>query len=300
MTVDLPARAQVVVIGGGIIGASVAYHLTALLGWTDVVLLEQGQLSCGTTWHAAGWSASCARPRAAPGSCSTRPTSTAGSRPRPGWPPASSAAGRHRRAHAGPDGPAPAHGGDRGGLRPRVRADQPGAGQGALPDPGHRGPARRDLAARRRYGEPDRRHRRRWPRGPATAARRSSSAPGSSASTTRRRGHRRTHRPRRHRGRGRRQLRRTVGQGGRRAVPASTCRCTRPSTSTSSPSRSRASTATCRSCATRTATPTSRRRSAGWSSAGSSPRPSRGWRRTSCRTRSSSSCSTRTGSTSRS
>jgi 4-methylaminobutanoate oxidase (formaldehyde-forming) len=43
----------VVIIGGGVIGTSVAYHLTAL-GWTDVLLLEQGQLSCGTTWHAAG------------------------------------------------------------------------------------------------------------------------------------------------------------------------------------------------------------------------------------------------------
>jgi glycine cleavage system aminomethyltransferase T/glycine/D-amino acid oxidase-like deaminating enzyme len=50
---DLPQRARVVIIGGGVIGASVAYHLTAL-GWTDVLLLEQGQLSCGTTWHAAG------------------------------------------------------------------------------------------------------------------------------------------------------------------------------------------------------------------------------------------------------
>ncbi len=46
-------RARVVIIGGGVIGASVAYHL-AQLGWTDVLLLEQGQLSCGTTWHAAG------------------------------------------------------------------------------------------------------------------------------------------------------------------------------------------------------------------------------------------------------
>jgi 4-methylaminobutanoate oxidase (formaldehyde-forming) len=42
-----------VIIGGGVIGTSVAYHL-ARLGWTDVLLLEQGQLSCGTTWHAAG------------------------------------------------------------------------------------------------------------------------------------------------------------------------------------------------------------------------------------------------------
>src|SRR5919112_4048132 len=51
--IDLPARAQVVIIGGGVIGCSTAYHL-AELGWTDVVLLEQGTLSCGTTWHAAG------------------------------------------------------------------------------------------------------------------------------------------------------------------------------------------------------------------------------------------------------
>jgi glycine cleavage system aminomethyltransferase T/glycine/D-amino acid oxidase-like deaminating enzyme len=50
---ELPARARVVIIGGGVIGTSVAYHLTRL-GWTDVLLIEQGQLSCGTTWHAAG------------------------------------------------------------------------------------------------------------------------------------------------------------------------------------------------------------------------------------------------------
>ncbi|GLQ06619.1 GcvT family protein [Sneathiella chinensis] len=49
----LPSSAKVVVIGGGIVGCSIAYHLTKL-GWTDVVLLEQGSLSCGTTWHAAG------------------------------------------------------------------------------------------------------------------------------------------------------------------------------------------------------------------------------------------------------
>src|SRR3977135_192109 len=49
-----PSHAQVVVVGGGIAGASTAYHLTKL-GCTDVVLLEQGKLTCGTTWHAAGW-----------------------------------------------------------------------------------------------------------------------------------------------------------------------------------------------------------------------------------------------------
>ena len=53
MPKDLPSRAQVVIVGGGVIGTSVAYHLTKL-GWTDVVLVEQGQLSSGTTWHAAG------------------------------------------------------------------------------------------------------------------------------------------------------------------------------------------------------------------------------------------------------
>ncbi|MEW2592238.1 FAD-dependent oxidoreductase [Micromonospora aurantiaca] len=49
----LPSRATTVIIGGGVMGVSTAYHL-AELGHTDVVLLEQGQLSCGTTWHAAG------------------------------------------------------------------------------------------------------------------------------------------------------------------------------------------------------------------------------------------------------
>ena len=49
----IPQRAQVVVIGGGIVGCSVAYHLT-LRGLTDVVLLERKQLTSGTTWHAAG------------------------------------------------------------------------------------------------------------------------------------------------------------------------------------------------------------------------------------------------------
>ena len=51
--IDLPTSARVVIIGGGISGCSVAYHLTEL-GWTDVVLLERKQLTSGTTWHAAG------------------------------------------------------------------------------------------------------------------------------------------------------------------------------------------------------------------------------------------------------
>ena len=50
---DLPTSARVVIIGGGVVGCSVAYHLSKL-GWRDVVLLERKQLTSGTTWHAAG------------------------------------------------------------------------------------------------------------------------------------------------------------------------------------------------------------------------------------------------------
>jgi 4-methylaminobutanoate oxidase (formaldehyde-forming) len=53
MSKQLPDRAQVVVIGGGIVGCSVAYHLTKR-GVSDVLVLEQGSLTSGTTWHAAG------------------------------------------------------------------------------------------------------------------------------------------------------------------------------------------------------------------------------------------------------
>src|SRR5438093_7857708 len=53
MAGSIPSHARAVVIGGGIVGCSVAYHLTRL-GWRDVLLLERRQLSCGTTWHAAG------------------------------------------------------------------------------------------------------------------------------------------------------------------------------------------------------------------------------------------------------
>lgn len=53
MQTKVPSHAEYVVIGGGIIGLSVAYHLTRL-GHRDVLLLERDQLTCGTTWHAAG------------------------------------------------------------------------------------------------------------------------------------------------------------------------------------------------------------------------------------------------------
>ena len=53
LDIKLPRSAEIVIVGGGIVGVSVAYHL-AKLGRKDVVLLEQGSLTCGTTWHAAG------------------------------------------------------------------------------------------------------------------------------------------------------------------------------------------------------------------------------------------------------
>ncbi len=53
MAKSLPEETRVVIVGGGIIGCSLAYHLTKL-GWREVVLLERKKLTCGTTWHAAG------------------------------------------------------------------------------------------------------------------------------------------------------------------------------------------------------------------------------------------------------
>ena len=49
----MKSHAQVVVIGGGVVGASVAYHLTKG-GWKDVLLIERSELTSGSTWHAAG------------------------------------------------------------------------------------------------------------------------------------------------------------------------------------------------------------------------------------------------------
>ena len=50
---ELPSHAQVVIIGGGVGGCSIAYHLT-LMGWKDVVILERHELTSGSTWHSAG------------------------------------------------------------------------------------------------------------------------------------------------------------------------------------------------------------------------------------------------------
>jgi len=53
MKKELPQSAKVIIIGGGIVGCSVAYHL-AKSGWNDILLLERDRLTCGSTWHAAG------------------------------------------------------------------------------------------------------------------------------------------------------------------------------------------------------------------------------------------------------
>ena len=53
MASEFPTHAQVVIIGGGVGGCSIAYHLT-LMGWKDVVVIERGELTCGSTWHSAG------------------------------------------------------------------------------------------------------------------------------------------------------------------------------------------------------------------------------------------------------
>src|SRR4029450_7747985 len=50
---DLPKQAQVVIIGGGVGGCSIAYHLT-LMGWKDIIILERHELTSGSTWHSAG------------------------------------------------------------------------------------------------------------------------------------------------------------------------------------------------------------------------------------------------------
>ena len=298
-----PTAPRSSIIGGGVIGTSVAYHLTRL-GWTDVRPARAGRaLRRARRGTRPGWSASCAPPRAAPGSCSTPPSSTPRSRTRSGCRPGYKRCG----------GVTVARTEDRMTQLRRTAATAdafdlecelltPEEARERYPVMRVDDLAGRDLAARRRQGQPDRPDQRAGARAPGNAGRRV--VEHTRVIDVLRRGrprHRRraptpaTSRPR--------YVVNCAGQwaqGGRRDGRRRPCRCTPPSTSTSSPTRSRACTPTCRCCATPTATPTSRRRSAASSSAGSSPRPSRGCRRTRSPTRSSSSCSRRTGSTSRS
>ena len=53
MVKKMKTHTQVLIIGGGVIGCSVLYHLTKF-GWSDVLLVERSELTSGSTWHAAG------------------------------------------------------------------------------------------------------------------------------------------------------------------------------------------------------------------------------------------------------
>ncbi len=199
---DLPQRAQVVIVGGGVIGTSIAYHLTKV-GVTDVLLLERHQLTAGTTWHAAGphhLGRLHRRDHALDGRVQPGPLRAAGGRDRL----------RHRLHEDRPPPPghlAPAAGGHAPGARlpDRVRRREPPdlRGRGGR-DVAH-GPGRRraggDLQPQRRAGQPGRRDHVDGPgrprrRGPHRAGRR-----GQRTAGHRRAGHRRRHRPGAGRGR---------------------------------------------------------------------------------------------------
>ena len=143
--VDVPPRARVVIVGGGIVGCSVAYHL-AQLGWTDVVLLEQGQLSCGTTWHAAGIVGQLrAHPSLTRLSWTAAAVRQPGGADRPGHrvEPERGAVGRRLPGAHGPSAP---HGG-LGRRAGRGGAHHPGGGgRGPLAADVRRRPGRRGLA----------------------------------------------------------------------------------------------------------------------------------------------------------
>ena len=197
----LPTRAQVVIIGGGVIGTSVAYHLTKL-GYTDVVLLEQGQLSSGTTWHAAGL---VGQLRASESGTrlvqySTRALHRTRGRDRADRGLQAVRRG-DRRAHRGPDDPAAPHRRQRGRVRPRLRTPHARTGARALPGDARRRPRRRHLAARRRQGQPDRSDPRPGQGRPDAWGPNHRAHQGRRRDHRRRPGHRCAHRCRRRRGR---------------------------------------------------------------------------------------------------
>ena len=125
---------------------------------------------------------------------------------------------RHGCPHQGPHDPAEKDRRHRRGLPAGVRADQPAASQRPLPDPAGRRPGRGDLAARRRPGQPVRPDRRAGPRRPRPRRHHPRENQGHRHPHAKPRSQRRPHRSGRRRGRGGGQLRRPVGQGGRRAV----------------------------------------------------------------------------------
>ena len=151
-----PERAQVVIIGGGVIGCSTAYHL-AKLGWTDVRAARAGHavVRHDLARRRAGRAAAGERERHQAGAVLHR--ALRGPRGRDGpvdrLPPVRRP---DRRPHRGPDGPAAAHGRHRRGIRPRLRDAHTRAGAGEVAGHRDRRPARRDLAAAGRPRQPDR------------------------------------------------------------------------------------------------------------------------------------------------
>ena len=155
---ELPSRARVVIVGGGIIGCSVAYHL-AKLGWTDVLLLEQGHLSGGTTWHAAGLVGPLRATESGTRLVQYSAELYAALEAETGM----------ATGYRSVGGVVVARTEDRMVQLRRTAANavaydmecelsSPGAGPGAVAADAGRRPARGSLAARRREGEPDRRH----------------------------------------------------------------------------------------------------------------------------------------------
>ena len=232
----LPQRARVVVVGGGVIGCSVAYHL-AHMGWKDVVLLERDRLTSGTTWHAAGLMVTFgstsetstemrkytrdlyARLEAETG----QSTGLQAGRLHRGRRPTRDRLEEYRRVSAfnrycGVD----------------VHEISPREVERAVPARAHRRHPRRLLRRRRTAGPNPVDVTMALAKGARHAGRDASSraSPVTGVLHAARRGHRRAHRVRRHRGRVRRQLRRHVGAPARREGRASTSRCRRPSTTT--------------------------------------------------------------------
>ena len=304
MTTCPTHRARIVIIGGGVVGTSVGLspgparrdRRAAARAGRAVVAARRGTRP--------GWSASCAPTQSRhDASCSTAPRSTSSSRTRSAWAPASSAA-------AASPSPAPRTAWSSCGARPRRAAAYDLECELLTPEQaGERYPLLRTddllgahLAARRRHGQPDRPDPGAGARAPGSAARPCVEHVRVTEVAGRRRARspacaptRATSRPRSSStapASGRTQLGALDRRRGAAALRRALLRRDGPDRRAYAP--------TCRSCATPTATPTSRRRSAASSSAASSPRPSRGSRPTRSRTRSSSSCSTRTGSTSRS
>ena len=234
MAPTLPARARVVIIGGGVIGASVAYHLTRL----GLDRRRRARAGASVRWHHLARQ----RPdRAAAGHRERHPprpvlgVAVPGpGEPRPGLATGYKACG----------GVTVARTEDRMTQLRRTAATaeafgleceliSPDPRQGAVPAPGDEGSSRRAVAAGRRHRQRGRRDRQPGPGRPRPGGDDLRADPCHGDHHGRRRGAGGAHRPRRHRGGDRGQLRRPVGQGRRGHVRRATSRCTRPSTSTS-------------------------------------------------------------------